>query len=66
MSRRLFEVHGRLMRTAADLLERCSCPSGCPGCVGPGFGEQGANKRAAALLLDRLVERAAPMAAVPA
>jgi DEAD/DEAH box helicase domain-containing protein len=66
MSRRLFEMHARLMCTAADLLERCSCSSGCPGCVGPGFGEQGANKRAVALLLDRLVERGAPVVAVPA
>ena len=66
MARRLFEIHVRLMRTAADLLERCCCPSGCPGCVGPGFGEQGANKRAAALLLEHLVERAAAVEAVPA
>ena len=54
------------MRTAAELLGRCGCPSGCPGCVGPGFGEQGANKRAAALLLERLIERDAPVEAVPA
>ena len=66
MSRRLFEIHSRLMRTALDLVRRCPCQAGCPGCVGPGFGAQSANKRAAMLLLRRLCEFEAPVAAQPA
>ncbi len=58
MSRRLFEIHARLIRTALEVVSRCSCPAGCPGCVGPSIGEHGTNKRAAALLLRRLCDDA--------
>jgi DEAD/DEAH box helicase domain-containing protein len=54
MSRRLFEIHNQLMDAALDVVTGCSCPAGCPGCVGPSIGEHGTNKRAAALLLSRL------------
>jgi DEAD/DEAH box helicase domain-containing protein len=56
MSRRLFEIHHRLMDAAMEVLDRCACAAGCPACVGPSIGEHGTNKRAAALLLDRLRE----------
>jgi DEAD/DEAH box helicase domain-containing protein len=56
MSRRLFEIHGRLMRAALELVTACGCPAGCPGCVGPSIGEHGTNKRAAVTLLRRLCE----------
>jgi DEAD/DEAH box helicase domain-containing protein len=58
MARRLFEVHDRLLRAARDLASRCGCRSGCPGCVGPGVGPDAANKRAALLLLERMLEHA--------
>lgn len=35
LSERLYEVHDELMRRAKALIERCSCLSGCPACVGP-------------------------------
>jgi DEAD/DEAH box helicase domain-containing protein len=66
MARRLFEIHSQLMRTALDLVSRCGCRGGCPGCVGPSVGEHGTNKRAASLLLRRLCEREAPVPAHPA
>jgi len=72
MARRLFEIHGRLIHAALELVERCDCRGGCPGCVGPSIGEHGTNKRAAVLLLrrlcdpDRTVARAARAAAQPA
>jgi DEAD/DEAH box helicase domain-containing protein len=72
MARRLFEIHSRLMAAALDLVSRCGCPGGCPGCVGPSIGQHGTNKRAALLLLSRLrdldaADQAAPSAmAVPA
>lgn len=53
-ARRLFEIHEELLRVAREVVLRCACPSGCPGCVGPGIGEDPAGKRSAALLLDRL------------
>jgi DEAD/DEAH box helicase domain-containing protein len=60
MARRLFEIHGQLMRAALELVERCICPSGCPGCVGPSIGDNDTNKRAAVTLLGRLCELRAP------
>ncbi|HXK34513.1 MAG TPA: DEAD/DEAH box helicase [Dehalococcoidia bacterium] len=54
MARRLFEIHGDLMRAARRLVEDCRCRSGCPGCVGPSVGEHGTNKTAALALLRRL------------
>ena len=59
MARRLFEIHSKLMQAALDVVRRCDCPSGCPGCVGPSIGEHGTNKRAAAVLLGRLCEAVA-------
>lgn len=34
-SEQLFEAHGRLIRRALGIIQQCSCPSGCPSCVGP-------------------------------
>ena len=34
-SEQLFETHERLIRRALSIIEHCSCPSGCPSCVGP-------------------------------
>jgi DEAD/DEAH box helicase domain-containing protein len=64
MSRRLFEIHAQLMTAALELVERCACPSGCPGCVGPSIGDHGANKRAAITLLRRLGDGGRPSPAV--
>jgi DEAD/DEAH box helicase domain-containing protein len=66
MAPRLYSMHDALMRAAGDVVRRCACPSGCPGCVGPSVGERGTNKRAAALLLGRLApgDRAEEEAAV--
>jgi len=58
MAKRLFEVHSRLLRAAFDLLERCDCLSGCPGCVGPGIGPSAGNKQAALQLLARITSHA--------
>ncbi|WP_275983453.1 DEAD/DEAH box helicase [Paenibacillus hamazuiensis] len=35
LSERLYEVHGRLIEQAKQLISDCSCLSGCPACVGP-------------------------------
>jgi DEAD/DEAH box helicase domain-containing protein len=54
MARRLFEIHGRLVDAALEVLQSCGCKSGCPGCVGPSIGEHDINKRAAMSLLRRM------------
>ena len=66
MARRLFGIHVQLIRAALELVERCGCPAGCPGCVGPSIGDHGTNKRAAVTLLRRLCEPDAHNAARPA
>ncbi|WP_438445783.1 DEAD/DEAH box helicase [Gorillibacterium sp. sgz5001074] len=35
LSERLYEVHGELLRQAREMVDRCTCLSGCPACVGP-------------------------------
>jgi DEAD/DEAH box helicase domain-containing protein len=62
MARRLFEMHGRLIEAGWQVVERCGCPAGCPGCVGPGVGDHAGAKRAAELLLRRLHAREAIVA----
>jgi DEAD/DEAH box helicase domain-containing protein len=54
MAPRLFEMHDQLMASARELIERCPCKGGCPGCVGPSVGDHGTNKRAALTLLWKL------------
>ena len=54
MAPRLFEMHGRLMEAALEVVQSARCKAGCPGCVGPSIGEHDTNKRAAATLLRRL------------
>ncbi len=39
-STRLYELHDTLMSAADDLVRGCSCPHGCPACVGPVLEEQ--------------------------
>lgn len=34
-SDKLYELHGQLFETAAQMVEQCGCESGCPSCVGP-------------------------------
>ena len=57
MASRLFDMHGRIVRAARDLVVGCGCRHGCPGCVGPGVGDVSMNKRASLALLDQLVDR---------
>ena len=35
-SKILFEIHDELIERADELILKCSCPNGCPSCVGPG------------------------------
>jgi DEAD/DEAH box helicase domain-containing protein len=35
LSVRLYELHAELLAAAWDVVRRCPCSDGCPGCVGP-------------------------------
>jgi DEAD/DEAH box helicase domain-containing protein len=59
MAPRLFDMHARLMEAAGEMVLRCPCSGGCPGCVGPTIGDHGVNKRAAMALLVHLCRSAA-------
>jgi len=53
-SQPLFQLRGRLLAGARDVLESCPCGAGCPTCVGPA-GEAGEGAKAGALrILERL------------
>jgi DEAD/DEAH box helicase domain-containing protein len=41
-ARRLYELHQELLRDAAALVRACACADGCPSCVGPLAGVDGA------------------------
>jgi DEAD/DEAH box helicase domain-containing protein len=55
MAARLFEIHASLMSAGLELIRRCSCPDGCPGCVGPATHTAPIGKEAAINLLELLV-----------
>jgi len=54
LSDRVFEMDQELMRHARDMLMKCSCTDGCPGCVGAAAG-RGA-KFTLIQILNRLLE----------
>jgi DEAD/DEAH box helicase domain-containing protein len=49
-SRRLYELHLELLRDAAALVRECACGDGCPSCVGPLAGVDGAKAACLRLL----------------
>jgi DEAD/DEAH box helicase domain-containing protein len=56
LSAPLFEMKGKLLEHARDLLAACPCQEGCPSCVGP-VGEVGTRgKEAAGRILGALLE----------
>ena len=56
LSVRLYELHDDLLDAALDVVRRCPCTDGCPGCVGPA-GDVGAGTKALTRrLLQTVVE----------
>lgn len=55
LSRKLYELHDRLLYAAMDRVTHCSCESGCPACVGPvAENGMGAKEEAIAILQELL------------
>ncbi|MDZ4181295.1 MAG: DEAD/DEAH box helicase [Candidatus Cloacimonadaceae bacterium] len=53
LSRKLYDLHDRVLREALHLAERCPCESGCPACVGPvAENGSGAKEHAIAILKE--------------
>jgi len=49
-ARRLYELHTSLLADAADLVRECPCVAGCPSCIGPLGGVDGAKEACLRLL----------------
>jgi DEAD/DEAH box helicase domain-containing protein len=49
-ARRLYELHTSLLSDAADLVRECPCAAGCPSCIGPLGGVDGAKEACLRLL----------------
>lgn len=57
---RLYELHDGLLAAALEVVRRCPCADGCPGCVGPaGESEPGA-KELTRRLLEAIAENKTP------
>lgn len=57
LSVRLYELHDELLQAALDVVRRCPCADGCPGCVGP-TGDAGSGTKALARgLLEAMVRK---------
>ncbi|PKN72875.1 MAG: ATP-dependent helicase [Candidatus Cloacimonetes bacterium HGW-Cloacimonetes-3] len=56
LSRKLYQLHNRLIYAALDRVKSCSCTNGCPACVGP-VAENGMGaKEEAIAILQELIE----------
>jgi len=57
LSERIFKVHREVLRAALGVVDRCSCATGCPACVGPGAA---AGRRAKGLARTVLTDMLGP------
>lgn len=55
LAEKLFEVRNDLVEACLALVLACECTNGCPGCVGPQVESQSSAKRAAQVLLERVI-----------
>jgi DEAD/DEAH box helicase domain-containing protein len=56
LSVRLYELHDELLVAALDVVRRCPCTDGCPGCVGPAGDVEPGTKALTRLLLETILE----------
>lgn len=60
LSVRLYELHDELLAAALDVVRRCPCADGCPGCVGPAGDAEPGTKALTRQLLVAIVEKQEP------
>jgi DEAD/DEAH box helicase domain-containing protein len=56
LSVRLYELHDELLAAALDVVRRCPCMDGCPGCVGPAGDVEPGTKALTHQLLRKILE----------
>jgi len=56
LSVRLYELHDELLGAALDVVRRCPCTDGCPGCVGPAGDVEPGTKPLTHRLLETILE----------
>lgn len=54
LSEKIYRLHGQILSGALEVIEKCPCRDGCPGCVGPA-GENGIGGKNETLALMREV-----------
>ncbi len=54
---RLYELHDELLTAALDVVRRCPCADGCPGCVGPAGESEPGTKELTRQLLETIAEK---------
>ncbi|MEX2080372.1 MAG: DUF1998 domain-containing protein, partial [Dehalococcoidia bacterium] len=57
LAERLFDVREELVEACLGLVNACTCPNGCPGCVGPQVEANSPAKKAARMMLERVLGR---------
>ncbi|MFQ6101875.1 MAG: DEAD/DEAH box helicase [Anaerolineae bacterium] len=57
LSVRLYELHAELLGAALDVVRRCPCAAGCPGCVGPAGDAEPGTKTLTCRLLEAIVSQ---------
>jgi DEAD/DEAH box helicase domain-containing protein len=66
LAERIFRVHREILGAALQLVTKCSCRSGCPGCVGPQASLGNRSKAvAASILRAMLADEAVPAPGAP-
>jgi len=60
LSARLYELHDELLEAALDVVRRCPCANGCPGCVGPAGDVGSGTKMLTRRLLEAVVGKIEP------
>jgi DEAD/DEAH box helicase domain-containing protein len=56
LAERIFRVHRDILAAALALVQKCSCRSGCPSCIGPSAGLGGRSKGVARAILQGMLD----------
>ncbi len=56
LSRKCFDLHSEILSSVKDLIANCSCPDGCPSCVGPGGINGAGGKQETLAILNQISE----------
>ncbi|MEY3162837.1 MAG: hypothetical protein RIT25_2832 [Planctomycetota bacterium] len=66
LSERIFRIHREILAAALGVLQKCSCRSGCPACIGPGATMGPRSKHTAAVILRGMLQGTGTASSAPA